>query len=243
MIKINCISKAFEHADGISSLILKDISFVINDNKIYSLVGPSGAGKTLLLKIICGFNQADSGRIEKDSKNKILYIPSAPSTFPWLSVEENILFGLDKNNFGNIRELIKLVELDGYEKHYPHNASIGFRFRISLARTLANNPSLICIDDSFNDLNEISKFELILLLRKISKIKKIPILLAATNVIDSILLSDVVFLMSKNPGEIVKTYQIDLPVERSKEIITENRFLDLKEIIEKDLNSIQFLQK
>jgi NitT/TauT family transport system ATP-binding protein len=243
MIKISSITKTLELTKGISSTILNDFSFDVINEKIYSIVGPAGAGKTLLLQIISGLKQADSGSIEKDEYKKIIYIPSEPSSFPWLNVEENIFFGLGKNSSTNVADSLKLVELDGYEKHYPVNSSIGFRFRISLARAFANNPSLICIDDSFTGLDELTKVELFVLIRRLNKLKKIPFLFATSSISDSLIISDYVLLLRKNPGEIIKTYHLDLPDERNYEIITDNRFLELKGLIEKDFNTIVFLRK
>ena len=150
---------------GARKHVLENIDFSIIQNpeagQIISILAPYGSGKSTLLRIIGGIENPSAGEVllnnvnYKTSAQKIIYLSEEPSSFPWLNVRHNLMFASEINsNNGiekNINNIISLVGLNGYENHFPDNASIGFRFRISLARALIINPKFILIDDSLKE--------------------------------------------------------------------------------------------
>lgn len=229
-LNIDKISKRYTDKVGYSINLLKEISFTVNSGEFTSVLAPVGSGKSSFLKILSNLDKPTSGKIDSQF-NKIIYIPSEPSSFPWLNVLDNISFN-SKYDSKKIEEIVNLVELHGYEDHFPNNKSEGFRFRISLARAFANDPDLIIIDEPFNSLNTATRKEIYQLVRKVSSKTKVSFLLGTTNITEAIFLSDKVFLMKKNPGELIDEIKIDLPTERTNKIIDDESFINLRTRIE-----------
>lgn len=229
-ITVKNISKKYTDKVGYSINLLNNISFNIKNNKFVSILAPVGSGKTSLLKIIADLDQPTSGTIETNI-NKKIFIPSSPSSFPWLSVSENIRFNSNMNE-NEIQEIINKVGLHGYEDHLPNNRSEGFRFRISLGRALANKPEIIIIDQPFNKLNTSTRTDIYSLIRDIYLEYSIPFILGTTNITEAILLSDEIYLMKKNPGEIIDNIKINLPKLRKAEIIESDEFISIRSKIE-----------
>lgn len=228
MIEIKNLSKEFVDGFGFKTPVIKNLSFTIQDEKITSIISPKGAGKTTLLKIISGLEETTSGSINKEENQKIFYVPSVSQSFPWLNVRENISFGLTKIDDNENKRLISLVGLEGYDLHHPNNKSYGFRFRISLARSLAHQPSLILLDEPFNLMDIETKEEIFSLIREVNKSEKVTMLLATSSITEALVISDKIFLMKKNPAEIFSELEIDLPVVRDESIITSEKFVLLR---------------
>ena len=245
LLKLDSISKIYSSDEGLNVSVLEDISLEIEERgKIITFLAPFGSGKTTLLKIIAGLIEPSGGKIFYDDSNKlkrIPYLPEKPSSYPWLNVRQNI--ELASNLFGNkfnSEEFISLVGLKDYEDYFPNNKSLGFRFRISLARALAINPSLILIDDSFKRMSNESRIEIYALLKELASDKKFSVgfILATTNLVEAIQLSDIIFLMGKKPGRIIKKLKIDV---KDKVLLADSKsekFTMLKNEIEEAFNSL-----
>lgn len=227
---IENISKKYTDKVGYTINLLKDISLNISKSNFTSVIAPVGSGKTSLLKILSGLDSPTSGKISTNLERRI-FIPSSPSSFPWLNVLDNISFNSSLTN-KEIVDIIKSVGLNGYENHYPHNNSEGFRFRISLGRAIANNPEMIIIDEPFNNLNAATRTEIYILLRSIINKYSIPIIFGTTNITEAIFLSEEIYLMKKNPGEIIDKIIVDFPANRSTDIFESDKFNELRTKIE-----------
>lgn len=232
MIEIKNITKIYSDEFGSKIKLFSDFSFSVTASKVTSIIAPVGSGKSSLLKIISGIDREYSGQIIRQREGKVIMIPSEPSSFPWLSVKENILFGTGKNASVNIDEIISLVGLEGYENHYPDNRSIGFRFRISLARSIAHNPVCLCIDEPFTKMDDESKIEIYQLIRQINDKTGITILLTTTNISEAVFLSDKLYLMSKDPGRIFSTLDINFQGIRNASLFNSDIFISYREQIE-----------
>jgi iron(III) transport system ATP-binding protein len=153
-------------------LILDDLSFSLNEGQIAALLGPSGCGKTTLLRSIAGLIQPTAGTIRfgkqlvslsslvmPSHKRKIGYVPQEGALFPHLTIAENIAFGLDKSLFTKdqirhtIKEMLQLIELQGFEKRMPSELSGGQQTRVALARALAIKPAIVLLDEPFSALD------------------------------------------------------------------------------------------
>ncbi len=224
-LEVEDLSKDYHGIAGAKLQVLQNISFDVNLSQekgtIVSVLAPFGAGKTTLLKIVCGIEKPTSGEVILTGKKynldqmpgKIVFIPEKPSSFPWFNVEENIKFaaGLKSKIVDpkKIEKLISIVGLDGYQNHFPHDKSLGFRFRISLARALAVEPQLLLLDDPLKNLNNQTKKEIKQLIHIITGELHTNIILTTTNIHDSISISDEIYLMKKNPGMIIEQISID----------------------------------
>ncbi len=255
LLKVNNLVKYFDGLYGSKVQVLDNINFSIEENNkqgtINSILAPFGAGKSTLLKIISGVTAEYKGEILCKDKNisdikstDIILIPEEPSSFPWLNVNDNILFAEKiqnkKINEDEIKKFIKLVGLTGYENHFPHKSSFGFRFRISLARAIACNPKLILIDDSFKKMKIDIRNEMNLLIKEISKELNMNFLLATTNIKEAISISEKIFLMEGKPGKIVK--EINVPAQSTETKDTKNNIYEsIRNEIENYFKSINKL--
>ena len=169
-----------------SSLVLDRFSFAVAPGSIACLLGPSGCGKTTALRAIAGFEPLVSGSITLDdrliSKTGFTLPPEQRhigmvfqdyALFPHINVENNIRFGikhLDKTAQREIvDQLTKLVKLEGYLAHYPHQLSGGQQQRVALARALAPAPSILLLDEPFSNLDTQLRRSLSLEVRNILK--------------------------------------------------------------------------
>jgi iron(III) transport system ATP-binding protein len=150
--------------------ILQNLSLDVQEHEFVAILGSSGSGKTTLLRLISGFDSPDSGEIQiggqpvfgkglnvSAEERRVGYVPQDAALFPHLSVAKNIEFGLNKLSAAQrserVTELLKLVDLVGYEERMPHQLSGGQRHRVALARALAPKPQLILLDEPFSSLD------------------------------------------------------------------------------------------
>ncbi|MEN9343117.1 MAG: hypothetical protein RIR24_704 [Actinomycetota bacterium] len=150
--------------------VLKNISLDVAEHEFIAILGSSGSGKTTLLRLISGFDSPDSGQIQiagrtvfGDGKSvsaeerRVGFVPQDAALFPHLSVAQNIGFGLTKlsqvERDNRVKELLKLIDLVGFEDRMPHQLSGGQRHRVALARALAPKPTLILLDEPFSSLD------------------------------------------------------------------------------------------
>ena len=153
-------------------LILDDLSFSLAEGQIAALLGPSGCGKTTLLRSIAGLVQPTHGTVRfgnqlvslsslvlPSHKRKLGYVPQEGALFPHLNVAENIAFGLDRSTFTKdkirqiTKEMLGLIELQGFENRMPSQLSGGQQTRVALARALAVKPALVLLDEPFSALD------------------------------------------------------------------------------------------
>lgn len=249
MIKLQLknVSKSYRHGSH-ENIVLKNINLEVKEGRFISIVGPSGCGKTTLLKIIEGLIFPDSGEVLIDGK-----ISNAPSRkkglvfqdlalFPWLTAKENVRFALEslsfsKQEIGKLsKNYLELVGLKGFENHYMSQLSGGMQQRVALARVLAYNPEILLMDEPFASLDAITRGQLQKEILRIWRKTKKTIVFVTHNIEEAIFLSQKVIVISKDPGTIKKTIDINLPKERDLEMKTSPGFnlirREIKDLIE-----------
>lgn len=233
--KFENISKTIVYSNGAKSKLLDDISFTVNEGEVTSLLASSGSGKSTFLKIMCGLELSDSGkRIETSA----CLIPSEPSSFPWMNASESILFANEKLDEAAQKRIIHQVGLEGYESHYPNNKSLGFRFRISLARALASGVKIILIDEPFTKMDQRTRMEMLQLILDINKETKTTILFATSNLSEALLVSQSVLLMKKGSTGTLPNIKCDNIESNLSARITSSEYVEHIRQIENQIRSL-----
>jgi iron(III) transport system ATP-binding protein len=166
--------------------IIENSNFELKQGEILALLGNSGSGKSSILRFIAGLTEIKNGEIIKNDeiisqngkhlieaeKRKIGMVFQDYSLFPNMNVFKNISFGMNlkkEQKQNEVKELLNMVNLSGFEKRYPHELSGGEQQRVALARSLAINPDLMLLDEPFSSLDKNHRFELVKSVRSILK--------------------------------------------------------------------------
>lgn len=219
---------------------LKDINLEVKESEFVVMVGPSGCGKSTLINIIGGLEEATEGSVEIDGRE--VSGPGADrgmvfqgySLFPWLTVQKNIEFGLKMKKVPKAerekiaQEYIQLVGLSGFENALPKQLSGGMKQRVAIARTLANQPEILLMDEPFGALDAQTRVVMQELLARISRETKNTILFITHDIDEAILLADRIYVMSRRPGTIREVMEVKIPGERNHEILVTPEFLAMK---------------
>lgn len=239
MITLDNISKSFSQ-EGFEQVVLQDISLKVGKGEFLCIVGPSGCGKTTLLRMIAGLDSPTKGRILEDEMEILTpsqergYVFQQYSLFPWLNVLENVTFGLElkgmeeEERLHKAREYLKMVGLSQFENSYPKELSGGMKQRVAIARSLANDPHMLLMDEPFSALDVQTRHKLQEELVRIWKDEQKTVIFVTHNVDEAVFLADRVVVLSRNPGKIIKSFQIELERIRDR---TSPRFLELKKEI------------
>lgn len=210
------IVKDVSHSFGFDD-ILKDINFTLEKGKVVSIVGPSGGGKTTLLHLCAHLLDLEEGKI-KNSFESTSYAFQEPRLLPWKNVIENISFGLKAKGIKKDKreELSKEIALkfgleeDDFDK-FPKDLSGGMKQRVSFARAMVTNPSLLFLDEPFSALDIGLKKELQSLLVKAIEEENMSVLFITHDLMEAIKLSDEVLVLKAEPvGHIVETFKYDV---------------------------------
>jgi len=205
--------------------VLRDISIKIETGKITSFIGVSGCGKTTLLKLIADLIQPDQGTIKLDNNNSlenIGFVFQNPVLLPWRNVYSNIAFPLEIKKIPSNRikkkvsEMIKLVNLSGFENYLPKELSGGMQQRVSIARSLIADPEILLMDEPFGSLDEINRDYLNEELVRIWQIFKMTVVFVTHSIREAVFLSEKVAVLSNRPSVIKEIVKIDLSYPRDR---------------------------
>ncbi len=246
MLKIDNITKTYDNNGQLIEAV-NEISLEIKDRRFIAFVGPSGCGKTTLLKIIAGLLEPSTGEVILDGK-KILE-PSKErgmifqnfSLFPWLTVHENISFGLNLQNLLGqkkseiIEHYLSITGLADFANAYPKNLSGGMQQRLAIARTLANNPKVLLMDEPFGSLDSQTRSRMQEFLTKLWESDKKTILFVTHDVEEAIFLADEVYLLSQRPARIKQVFKVPFDRPRLHELKYSQEFFELEKEIAKQL--------
>lgn len=222
ILNIDRISKSITE-EGKTIDILDQISFEVEQGSFTTLIGPSGCGKSTLLRIIAGVIPATHGNlIWEDKTPPISFVFQGFGLFPYLTVAENIEFGLKMHDVPKterqkkVKQLIEEVDLVGSENKHPQELSGGMKQRVGIARALAMEPALLLLDEPFSALDEFTADNLRQLLLKIWKGRDFTILMVTHLITEALELSDKIIVLKPRPGAVEKIIENKLDRPRNK---------------------------
>jgi ABC-type nitrate/sulfonate/bicarbonate transport system ATPase subunit len=222
-IEVKDIRKSFATDKG-PLAVVEGITFEVADGEFVAMVGPSGCGKTTLLNIIAGFERPDAGSVTVDgaARNgpnpKGIVISQQGSVFPWLTVQQNLMFGLNGRH-PDKRELADhyaaMVGLKGFEKSFPHELSGGMLKRVELARALVVKPEILYMDEPLAALDALTSLQVRIELLRILSEERHTCLLITHDVEEAIHMADRIMVLSARPATIQATFEVPLARPRN----------------------------
>jgi len=232
------ISKTFGKR-GVTAL--QDIDLEVRPGEFISLIGPSGCGKSTLLRVVGDLVEPSTGEILVNGKTAhrarldrdygIVF--QAAVLYDWRTVTKNIALPLELLGWSRARraervgEMLKLVELEGFEKHYPWQLSGGMQQRVSIARALSFSPALLLMDEPFGALDEMTRERMNAELLRIWAETGSTVIFVTHSISEAVYLSTRVVVMSPRPGRITSVIPIELPQPRTFETREDPRFFEL----------------
>jgi len=203
---------------------LDNVSFDLHDNQITAFVGPSGCGKTTMLRIIAGLEFPSNGEVEAFGKRVLGPGPDrgmifqAYTSFPWLSAKKNVEYGMrvmgvpKAERQERARQFLKLVHLERFADAYPKSLSGGMKQRVALARTLAQNPSMLLMDEPFGALDAQVRWEMQELMIELIEREQKTVIAITHDIEEAIYLADRIIFFTRQPGRI----KADIPLDFKK---------------------------
>ncbi|MEV4310967.1 ABC transporter ATP-binding protein [Actinocrispum sp. NPDC049592] len=209
---------------------VQNLTFTVGTGELACIVGPSGCGKTTLLRCIAGLIRPSAGTVSlhgdlidrTPSDLAVVFQDYSRSLFPWLSVRGNVEFPLRSRNISKSErrrrsaEALESVGLSAAAAKYPWQLSGGMQQRVSIARALACQPSLLLMDEPFASVDAQTRFELEDLLLRVRREHESTVLLVTHDIDESVYLGDRVLVLSKSPASIVADLTVDLPANRDQ---------------------------
>ncbi|SFC32608.1 ABC transporter ATP-binding protein [Massilia yuzhufengensis] len=204
--------------------VVDGIDLAVAPGEFVAIVGPSGCGKSTLMKLLAGFEHPDSGSVAIDGQAVTRPTPNAivisqhGSVFPWLTVQENLMFGLSGKDQAakeaSADHYADVVGLKGFEKAYPHELSGGMLKRVEIARALAVKPDILFMDEPFSALDALTALKMRNELLRILREERHTVILITHDVEEAIYLADRVVVLSPRPTTIQSVFAIAQPHPR-----------------------------
>ncbi len=240
-IEVANLAKGFSSAAG-PLAVIGGIDFNVGDGELVAIVGPSGCGKTTLMNMLAGFDRPDRGSVRVDGVLRTAPSPQAilisqqGSVFPWLTVRENLMFGLNghahTDHAGLADHYAALVGLQGFEESQPHELSGGMLKRVELARALVVKPEILLMDEPFSALDALLNLRMRNELLRILAEERHTVVLITHDVEEAIHVADRILVLSPRPARIQASF--DVPLRHPRKL-TSPEVQDLRAAILKEL--------
>jgi NitT/TauT family transport system ATP-binding protein/sulfonate transport system ATP-binding protein len=226
-VAIRHLSKTYT-LNGKPLQVLKDLNLGIRSGESLAIVGASGSGKTTLLRILAGLEDADSGDVLIDGRrvsgvgNERAVIFQEPRLLPWLTVIDNIGFGLETRGLSReearfiSQRYVDLVGLKGFETAYPRQLSGGMAQRVGIARALAVQPEILLLDEPLGALDAMTKIGMQQELARIWKEEDVTTVLVTHDLEEAIFLADRILILPREKGSESRVIEVDLPRPRDR---------------------------
>ena len=225
--------------------VLSDINLSVEEGEFICIIGPSGCGKTTLFNILVGLDRPDQGKIKLKgeditcTRGHIAYMPQKDLLFPWRTIIENLLLGVEINK-GDLEaarkeaeNLIPLFGLEGFADSYPEQLSGGMKQRAALLRTVLTHHDILALDEPFGALDALTRSKMQDWILSIKAELNKTILFITHDIEEAITLADRIIVLKGSPAAVVKELKLELPYPRQK---TDRIFIEYKEELLKRLS-------
>ena len=247
LLQVKNLRLSFIDSDG-SLEVLDDISFDIQPSSFVSVIGPSGGGKSTLLRVISGLVKPTAGEITFNNADNAAFQPAFGMVFqkanlmPWRNVMENIVLPLQLKSVGEVdrlhrsQQMLEMVGLHGFESALPHELSGGMAQRVAIARALVADPDILLLDEPFGQLDALTRERMGNELLRIWQMTCKTVLLVTHSISEAVFLSDRVLVLTRRPGRISMDLAIDLPRPRDEQLRYSAPFLTLTQKLRNQLD-------
>ena len=253
-LKVENVSLRYQSPKGETFTALDNVSFEVPDQQFAVIVGPSGCGKSSLLYLTAGLAEPSDGaiyvggrKVDGPGADRGMVFQSY-TLFPWLTVRQNIEFGLKRRGLpsNEIRTIVEFylgeVGLAKFAEHYPKQLSGGMMQRVAIARALANDPQILLMDEPFGALDSQTRLQMQQLLLQVWGNSKKTVVFVTHDIDEAILLADRIYVMGARPGRIKEILEVPIERPRSLEVVMEPEFIRMKrhilELLHDDLEEV-----
>lgn len=235
LLTVENLSKSFGRNE-----IIHELNLQVKEGEFVSILGPSGSGKSTLFNLIGGLLDPDEGRITLQGKKingtrgSISFMPQTPSLLPWRTTLQNVLLGQELQgqvDKGTAKEMLERAGLGDYLNSYPHELSGGMKQRAAFIRALLSPQPIICLDEPFSALDELTRLEMQKWLLNIWETHKPTILFVTHNIEEALFLSDRILILTDRPAHIGYEFTVPFSRPRKEDLLLEESFLQCKKTI------------
>jgi NitT/TauT family transport system ATP-binding protein len=218
---------------------LQPVNLTVQEGEFVTLLGPSGCGKSTLLKMVAGLLEPSNGRLLlwrkpveqiESSGHRLSFVFQEPTLMPWANVQSNVRLPLDlagvpaSESGPRVHDALTMVGLDKFAGHLPRELSGGMQMRVSIARGLVTQPTLLLMDEPFGALDEITRNKLDSDLLDLWRAKKLTVIFVTHSIYEAVYLSTRVVVMAARPGRLIEEVRIDEPYPRGPEFRVSTAF-------------------
>jgi NitT/TauT family transport system ATP-binding protein len=211
-------------------IAIDGIDLKVSAGEFVAILGPSGCGKSTLLRIIAGLDKPDAGTVHSGAKRKIGYVFQDAHLLPWRRTLDNVALPLELMGMTRAQrshaaaQVLAQVGLSDALDRYPAQLSGGMRMRVSLARALVTNPTLLLLDEPFAALDEITRQQLDEQLHQLWLARRMTVIFVTHSIIEAAFLAQRAIVLTRRPARTVLDHTLDLPHARSAALRTEAQF-------------------
>jgi len=221
IVRLSQVGKVYSNG----TVALDDVSLDVRAGEFLSLVGPSGCGKSTVLRLIAGLGELSRGRIDWPAgaaDRRLGFVFQEPTLMSWATVSANVVLPLRLQGVPRadaaprVEAALRRVGLESFARAYPRELSGGMKMRVSIARALITEPSLLLMDEPFAALDEITRFKLNNDLLGLWQEQRWTVIFVTHSVYESVYLSNRIVVMAARPGRMIADLAIDAPYPRDE---------------------------
>jgi NitT/TauT family transport system ATP-binding protein len=229
IVRLSQVGKVYSNG----TVALEDISLDVRAGEFLSLVGPSGCGKSTVLRLIAGLGELSRGSIDwpaGTAERRLGFVFQEPTLMPWATVFANVLLPLRLQGVPRaaaaprVEAALHRVGLEGFARAFPRELSGGMKMRVSIARALITEPSLLLMDEPFAALDEITRFKLNNDLLDLWQEQRWTVIFVTHSVYESVYLSNRIVVMAARPGRVIADLPVDATYPRDEAFRTSSPY-------------------